>query len=142
MKSSKPYLVRAIYEWITDNNLTPYVAVDTCIPETVVPQEYIENDRIVLDISPAATNNLVIGNDSLEFKARFSGVVRDIYIPITAVMVIYAQENNRGMAFPPEEYAELYEDSPENEDDDKDTAISYKKGKPKLELVTGGKDSD
>lgn len=133
MTSSKPYLVRAIYEWIVDNNLTPYVAVDTCIAETVVPREYIENDQIVLDISPAATNNLVIGNDSLEFKARFGGVAHDIYIPIAAIMVVYAQENNRGMAFPPEEYAELY---------DKDTAIPCKKGKPKLELVTGGKDSD
>lgn len=104
MTPSKPYLIRAIYEWITDNNLTPYIAVDTNIARTMVPREYISEGRIVLDISPTATSSLIINNDSLECKARFGGISHTLYIPIAAIMVIYAQENNQGMAFPPEEY--------------------------------------
>jgi stringent starvation protein B len=135
MTSSKPYLIRAIYEWIADNDLTPYVAVDAGIPGTTVPKEYIEDDRIVLDISAVSTSGLVISNEALEFKARFNGVSRNIYIPIQAVMVIYAQENNKGMAFPPEEF-----DSESYEEDDYGEIDSSQKTKPKLTLVSGGKD--
>lgn len=134
MNSSKPYLIRAIYEWIVDNNLTPYIAVDTNIPGTAVPKEYIEDERIVLNISPTSVNNLVINNNALEFKARFSGVSHNLYVPTKAVMVIYAQENNRGMAFPPEEF-----ELPEEESDAEET-IPSPKGKPQLQLVPGGKD--
>jgi len=99
MTSSKPYLIRAIYEWITDNNLTPYITVDTSIFGTEVPEEYIKEDRITLDISAEATNSLIINNDFLEFKAKFGGVSYDIYIPMPAVMIIFAQENNQGRHF-------------------------------------------
>lgn len=137
MTPSKPYLVRAIYEWIVDNNLTPYIGVDVEIPNTVVPKEYIQDGRIVLDISPTATNNLIISNDSLECSARFSGISYNLYIPITAIMIIYAQENDRGMAFPPEEFAT------ESFEEDEQTSIDTpKKSKPQLKLLPGGKDAD
>lgn len=140
MTSSKPYLIRAIYEWIVDNNLTPYIAVDTSVPGTVVPQEYIQDERIVLDISQAATSNLIISNDSLEFKARFGGISRNIYIPISAVLIIYAQENDQGMAFPPEEFEE--QDEYGNEEDDQSTINISPKNRPKFTLITGGKNEE
>ena len=135
MTPSKPYLIRAIYEWITDNNLTPYIAVDATVPDTMVPDEYIKDGEIVLDISATAANNLTISNDSIEFKARFGAISHNIYIPILAVMVIYAQENDQGMAFPPEEFdSEEYE----HEEDD-DIVAAPQKSKAKLTLITGGK---
>ncbi|MFN7443743.1 MAG: ClpXP protease specificity-enhancing factor [Curvibacter sp.] len=100
--STRPYLVRALYEWCTDNGLTPYVAVR--VDETVrVPREYVKDGEIVLNISMDATSALKLGNEYIEFKARFAGVARDIMIPLGRVMAIYARENGQGMAFPPEE---------------------------------------
>lgn len=97
--STKPYLLRAIYEWCTDNGYTPYVAV---FVNTVVrvPMEYVKNGEIVLNISFEATQGLKIDNDAITFRARFAGVARDIYIPIDNVVAIYARENGQGMAFP------------------------------------------
>lgn len=139
MTSSKPYLIRAIYEWIADNNLTPYIAVDTNIPNTLVPKEYIKDERIVLDISFESTKDLIINNDALEFTAKFGGISRNIYIPIPAVMLIYAQENNRGMAFTPDEFdEELSEDGECEYEEDETTIIT---DRPKLTLVTGNKDN-
>jgi stringent starvation protein B len=137
MTSSKPYLIRAIYEWILDNNLTPYIAVDTSVTGIVVPTKYIEDERIILDISPLAANNLIISNDGLKFKARFNGISHKLYIPISAVMVIYAQENNRGMAFPPEEYH-----TESSKEDSQTITTTPTKDKPQLKLVTGGKNLD
>ncbi len=97
--STRPYLVRALYEWCTDNGLTPYVAV--AVDETVqVPREYVKNNEIVLNISFDATSSLKLGNDFIEFKARFAGSSRDIMVPIGRVIAIYARENGQGMAFP------------------------------------------
>jgi len=96
--STKPYLLRAIYEWCTDSGFTPYVAV--AVDESVrVPVEFVKNGEIVLNVSALATNRLKIGNDSIEFQARFGGVPRDVYVPITRVIAIYARENGQGMAF-------------------------------------------
>ena len=96
--STKPYLLRAIYEWCTDSGFTPYVAV--AVDETVrVPVEFVKNGEIVLNVSALATNRLKIGNDSIEFQARFGGVPRDVYVPIGRVIAIYARENGQGMAF-------------------------------------------
>jgi len=96
--STKPYLLRAIYEWCTDSGFTPYVAV--AVDETVrVPVEFVKNGEIVLNVSGLATNRLKIGNDSVEFQARFGGVPRDVYVPINRVIAIYARENGQGMAF-------------------------------------------
>ena len=97
--STRPYLIRALYEWCSDNGLTPYVAV--AVDDTVqVPREFVKDGEIVLNISYDATSGLKIGNDFLEFKARFGGVPREIQVPIERVIAIYARENGQGMAFP------------------------------------------
>ena len=97
--STRPYLVRALYEWCTDNGLTPYVAV--MVDETVqVPREYVQDGEIVLNVSFDATSSLKLGNDFIEFKARFGGKPREIMVPMNRVMAIYARENGQGMAFP------------------------------------------
>lgn len=97
--STRPYLVRALYEWCTDNGYTPYVAV--AVNEQVqVPREYVKDGEIVLNISFDATTSLKLGNEFIEFKARFGGVARDIMVPMGQVLAIYARENGMGMAFP------------------------------------------
>ncbi|MBA3593186.1 MAG: ClpXP protease specificity-enhancing factor [Pseudomonadota bacterium] len=97
--STRPYLIRALYDWCTDNGLTPYVAV--AVDETVqVPREYVKNNEIVLNICFDATSSLKLGNDFIEFKARFAGSAREIMVPIARVIAIYARENGQGMAFP------------------------------------------
>ncbi len=97
--STRPYMIRALYEWCMDNGFTPYVAVH--VDETVqVPQEYVKNGEIVLNISYDATSGLKLGNDFIEFKARFSGTARGIMVPVSRVLAIYARENGQGMAFP------------------------------------------
>ena len=97
--STRPYLIRALYEWCTDNALTPYIAV--LVDDTVqVPREYVQNGEIVLNISFDATSGLKLGNEFVEFKARFGGVPRDIMVPMDRVIAIYARENGQGMAFP------------------------------------------
>ncbi len=99
MNSSRPYLIRALYEWIVDNSLTPYVLVDTSAAEVVVPQSFVENGRIILNVSPDATHSLVLGNDLITFNARFSGSAMDVNIPVSSVLAIYARENGQGMMF-------------------------------------------
>ena len=97
--STRPYLVRALHEWCTDNGFTPYIAV--LVDDTVqVPKEYVNNGEIVLNISFDATSNLQLGNEFVVFKARFGGVAREISVPIARVIAIYARENGQGMAFP------------------------------------------
>jgi stringent starvation protein B len=97
--STRPYLVRALHEWCTDNGFTPYIAV--FVDETVqVPMEYVKNREIVLNVGFEATSSLRLGNEFIEFKARFGGVARDIVVPVDHVVAIYARENGQGMAFP------------------------------------------
>ena len=97
--STRPYLIRALHDWCTDNGFTPYVAV--YVDRSVqVPQEYVKNNEIVLNVSFEATSQLVLGNEFVEFKARFGGRVRDIVVPVDHVVAIYARENGQGMAFP------------------------------------------
>jgi stringent starvation protein B len=97
--STRPYLIRALYEWCTDNGFTPYVAVS--VNEHVqVPREYVKDSEIVLNISFDATTSLKLGNDFIEFKARFAGTAREIMVPVGQVIAIYARENGQGMAFP------------------------------------------
>ena len=96
--STKPYLIRAIFDWCTDAGFTPYVAV--AVDASVrVPMEFVKNGEIVLNVSMLATSRLNLGNEAIEFQARFGGVARDIYVPIERVMAIYARENGQGMAF-------------------------------------------
>jgi stringent starvation protein B len=97
--TTRPYLLRALHEWCTDNGFTPYVAV--LVDETVqVPMEYVKNGEIVLNVSYDATSGMKLGNEFIEFKARFAGVAREILVPINRVLAIYARENGQGMAFP------------------------------------------
>ena len=103
LPSTRPYLVRALYEWCTDNGFTPYLVVR--VNDSVqVPREYVNNGEIVLNVSYDATSGLHIGNDFVEFKARFGGKPRDILVPLCRVIAIYARENGQGMAFPLEEH--------------------------------------
>ena len=97
--STRPYLLPALHEWCTDSGFTPYVAV--LVDETVqVPMEYVKNGEIVLNVGYDATAGMTLGNEFIEFKARFGGVPREIIIPINRVMAIYARENGQGMSFP------------------------------------------
>ena len=97
--STRPYLVRALHEWCTDNGFTPYVAV--FVDGSVrVPMEFVKNNEIVLNVGFEATNGLQLGNEFIEFKARFGGSSRDIRVPMNHVIAIYARENGQGMAFP------------------------------------------
>jgi len=100
--STKPYLMRAIYEWCVDNGLTPYLSVFVDA-QTRVPAEYVRDGQIVLNIGPLATSRLQMGNDIIECTARFSGTARELSIPVAAVAAIYARENGHGMSFEVEE---------------------------------------
>ena len=96
--STKPYLIRAIYDWCTDSGFTPYVAV--AVDETVrVPAEFVNNGEIVLNVSALATSRLLIDNEAISFQARFGGVAREVYVPMGQVIAVYARENGQGMAF-------------------------------------------
>ena len=96
--STKPYLIRALYEWCTDAGFTPYIAV--AVDESVrVPVEFVKNGEIVLNVSALATNHLKLGNETIEFQARFGGVPREVYVPVPRVIAVYARENGQGMAF-------------------------------------------
>lgn len=121
MISSKPYLIRAIYEWICDSHLTPYILLRTDIAECSVPPEHIKDNKIVFNIAEQVVQGLILGNDAIEFKARFSGRPRLIYAPIAAIVSIYAKETGEGMSFPEEKAP-----SPE---------APIKRGKPDLKIV-------
>jgi stringent starvation protein B len=103
MTSSRPYLIRALYEWITDNGMTPHILVNAKSPEIEVPQQHVHEGRIVLNINPSAVQGLILGNDRIEFNARFGGISQRVRVPAAAVMAIYARENGQGMAFGEEE---------------------------------------
>jgi stringent starvation protein B len=97
--STRPYLLRALHDWCSDNGFTPYIAVHVG-PGVQVPMEYVKNNEIVLNIGFEATSGLQLGNEAVEFKARFGGQAREIHVPIDHVVAIYARENGQGMAFP------------------------------------------
>ncbi len=102
MSSNRPYLLRAIYDWINDNQLTPYILVDAGMAGVRVPSQVIQNGQVVLNLATRAVANLDLGNDRISFQARFSGVSQAIQIPVQAVLALYAQENGQGMMFPAE----------------------------------------
>lgn len=106
MTSNKPYIIRAFYEWILDNNVTPYIAVDATLPYVEVPEQFISEGRIILNLLPSAVHNLSLGNEWVSFSTRFNGVSVDINIPIGAIIAIYSRENGHGIEFQPEPLAE------------------------------------
>lgn len=114
MTSNRPYLIRALYEWLVDNNQTPYVLVDAMRDDVMVPEEYIEDGRIVLNVSPGAVRDLDLGNEAISFNARFGGQAHNIFVPPDAVLGVYSRENGQGMLFPEEEVAEEPDNDPED----------------------------
>lgn len=103
MTSNRPYLLRALYEWINDNNLTPYILVDATQPDVMVPASTVKDGKVVLNIAMRAVDSLELGNEALSFKARFGGVSQFLYVPVAAVLAIYAQETGQGMMLPADE---------------------------------------
>lgn len=131
---TRPYLTRAMYEWIYDNNLTPYLMVDATQPNTLVPEQHIQDGQIVLNTAPHAVHALNMSNDAISFSARFGGVSRDIYIPFQALIGIYAKENGQGLFFDANEYEHINNNQDalkSNTNDDKETT----KKKPSLRLL-------
>lgn len=124
MTSLKPYLIRSIYEWIIDNQLTPHLLVDAENTNAILPKDFIEDGKIVLNIRPEAIQGLILGNEEIQFNARFSGNPMHIVTPTTAVLAIYAKENGKGMIFDPEEH-----------DDDSPPPTEKKHTKPQLRVV-------
>lgn len=99
MTSSRPYIIRALYEWILENDCTPYLLVNAMAENVEVPQQYVKNGQIVLNVSPVAVMDLLMTNESMQFNGRFGGMPMDIFVPMSAVMGIYARENGQGMIF-------------------------------------------
>lgn len=99
MTPSRPYFIRAIYEWLNDNDLTPYLLVDAARAGVVVPSAHVKEQRIVLNIAPGAVRDLFIRNNAISFSARFGGVAMQVYVPVQAVLAIYSRENGQGMFF-------------------------------------------
>ncbi len=153
----RPYLLRAFYEWLLDNQLTPHLVVDVTLPGVNVPMEYARDGQIVLNIAPRAVGNLELANDEVRFNARFGGVPRQVYVPLAAVLAIYARENGAGTMFEPEaaydeEVSSLNDDDsgltendtvmsvldgdkPDHEDDSPDDDPPPRGGRPALRVV-------
>src|SRR5512139_3207127 len=106
MTSSRPYLIRALYDWIIDNAMTPHLLVDAEFSGCEVPRQYVNEGRIVFNVNPAAVDGLTLGNEFVMFSARFSGTPMNVTIPVMAVLAIYARENGRGMVFNEDEPGE------------------------------------
>jgi len=114
MTSNRPYLIRALFEWLLDNELTPHLLVDAEAEHVVVPTQFVEQGRIVLNISPSAVRDLQLGNTLISFNARFGAAAMDVMFPPTAVLGIYARENGRGMLFAEEEPEPPTDDDPDS----------------------------
>ena len=132
LPSTKPYLIRAIHEWCSDNGFTPYVTVNVN-ERTRVPREFVRDGQIVLNIGYEATGHLSIANDGISFQARFGGVARDLYVPIGAVSAIYARENGAGMAFDPDSEPENSSALDSSPQDDETPPLSP--SRPKLQRI-------
>ena len=135
MTPSRPYLMRALNEWILDNDCTPYVLVDAGLPGVQVPQDYVNNGQIVLNISPSAIRSLLINQEGLSFNARFGGVPMDIYVPLIAILAIYAKENGQGMVFGSEAGAPDPDDTPPPPKPAKKPQESSGSSRPSLKVV-------
>lgn len=128
----RPYLLRAFYEWLLDNDLTPHLVVDISLPDVQVPLEYARDGQIVLNIAPRAVGNLQLTNDAVSFSARFGGVPRQVYVPMAAVLAIYARENGAGTMFEPEAG---YEEGAESFNDQDESA-----SEPVMQVIDGDRD--
>ena len=131
MTSNRPYLVRALHEWILDNGMTPYLLVDAAHPGTLVPADLVQEGKIVLNVSASAVHALVLGNERITFDARFGGVPTEVEVPADAVLGIYARENGRGMLFPDEGT----QASEERESDEEPNSSKSARERPTLKVV-------
>lgn len=125
MTPLKPYLIRSIYDWIVDNDLTPHILANAEDDNARLPRQFVDNGKIVLNVRPQAVQGLVLGNQEIEFDARFSGKSMHIVVPVTAVLAIYAKENGKGMIF----------DHEDGTDDDGSTPEKKPSGKPNLRVI-------
>ena len=136
MNSSRPYLIRALYEWIVENDCTPHLLVDALYPRVQVPQGFASDGQIVLNVSPSAIRHLHMDNEAVSFEGRFGGVPHTLYVPSAAILAIYAKENGQGMVFdlePPVanegEHASLSSDRPPTDEPPRPS------GRPSLKVV-------
>ncbi|WP_375751392.1 ClpXP protease specificity-enhancing factor [Vibrio sp. HN007] len=151
MKPRRPYLLRAFYEWLVDNDLTPHLVVDATLAGVRVPLEFVQDGQIILNVAPRAVGNLEMGNDAITFNARFSGRPHSVIVPLYAVQAIYARENGAGTMFEPEDaYLDMQEaeeqieegfstvdssDAPNDEIEVSDEEKPKPKGRPSLRVV-------
>ncbi len=136
MRSSRPYLLRAVHEWILDSGLTPHLLIDADNPDLMVPAAARRDDKVVLNISPSAVRDLIMDSDLVTFVARFGGVSQAVSVPIVAVQGIYARENGRGMMFPEDEEGdERSEPASTDEQDSSPDDDGPRPGKPNLRVV-------
>lgn len=133
MRSSRPYLLRAIYEWIVDCGLTPHLLINGETPGVEVPDVARKGDKVVLNVSPTAVRDLIMDNELVTFVARFGGVSRAVSVPTVAVQAVYARENGRGMMFPDED--ELGMEGDGNSDDNGSDDPGPRPGRPNLKVV-------
>lgn len=135
MTSSRSYLLRALYEWIVENQCTPYILVNADYPGTLVPAGYANDGQVVLNVSPSAVRELMMDIEALSFEGRFGGIAQRVYVPIAAVMAIYARENGKGMVFEqePDHFAKEVSSDDSCHDDDPPTPPSG--GRPSLKIV-------
>jgi len=132
MTSSRPYLIRAMYQWIADNGMTPHLLVDVSVDGVRVPEQHIQNGKIILNIAPMAINGLVLGDAEITFSARFSGQPMGLHIPVEAVLAVYAKENGQGMMFSEDDGAIS---SPDSDDEPEPDPTPGKPGRPGLRVV-------
>lgn len=131
MTPKRPYILSALYDWIIDNAKTPYILVDATFSDVYVPKQFIQEGKIVLNISPEAAENLALEKDQVHFTASFSGVVEEIYIPMVAVLSIYSYEDGSGIVFDEDEY----NDQPPSKGPDNNAPKKPPKGRPNLKVV-------
>lgn len=136
MNSSRPYLIRALYEWIVDNDCTPHLLVNAEYPGVKVPPGFVSDGQIVLNVSPSAVRELAINNDAVSFEGRFGGVAHSLFVPSPAVLAIYARENGQGMVFdlePPVAQSDI--EDVEEEQSPPDDEPPRPSGRPSLKVV-------
>ena len=132
LSRQRPYLLRAMHEWMTDNALTPHIVVDGAYENLDLPREHVRDGRIVFNVSYAATRGLVLGNDAVRFEARFNGVPRAMIVPVEAILGIYARENGQGMVFAEEKGTEPPPDGTDPPSGDSGPSSG---GRPTLKVV-------
>ncbi len=135
LTSKRPYLIRAMHEWMTDNNLTPYIVIDAAAEGVSIPEQYVTDGRVILNASYSATRNLTVDDDLMSFETRFEGRARHLDIPTAAILGIYAQESGQGMIFTEEELVPDSDDSDGPGPGDDTPTDGGSSGRPNLKVV-------